>query len=177
MMVLHGELFGELGNFLEISWYSSYLEDYNAMMLETSERHRGDKQARMCWKYREVWIRKDGELLESPWRAFWRAPAVVHIYTMKSNLYFEYPDFMKPKVFHQTPIRLPADYQKTPSRLPADSQQIASRLPVDSWQTSSRLLKDSQKTPSRFPTESIELMGSFLRALQIWLPDRLLTHF
>jgi hypothetical protein len=53
--MLHGELFGELGNFLETSWYSSYLEDYNAiMMVEMSERHRGDKETRMCWKYREV---------------------------------------------------------------------------------------------------------------------------
>ena len=52
--MLHGELFGELGNFLETLWYSSYLEDYNAMMLEMSERHRGDKETRMCWKYREV---------------------------------------------------------------------------------------------------------------------------
>ena len=74
----HGEV---MESFFESSWYSSYCQvgidgQKETEVSQRHGRHRGDGRTTMCWKDKEVQIRKDGELSESSWAAFWRAHSI-----------------------------------------------------------------------------------------------------
>ena len=128
---------------MESLWYSPHLEIEKAMLgrQRLSERNRGIKKTQTFQQDTKEgkWLRrlrkeKDGEFLESSWRAFWRTHSRL---TTDSQ---------------QTTNRLPADTQHTPSRLPAYSQYTSSILPADSQQFPSRLPADSQQTLIRLTT-------------------------
>ena len=82
LLKAYGILFGDLmESFLESSWYSSYFEIENVMILE---RQRCQKDIKLtdrqrCTGMTHRYNRKDVELLKSSWRAFWIAHDIVLI--------------------------------------------------------------------------------------------------